>query len=60
MSYKSMKKLIENQNLLLAKGAISEAEYTIWKVSAMNKLDVFLAFNRLTEEQYEELVGMLQ
>lgn len=60
MAYKSMLKLITAENAAYEKGRVSDAEYVIWKESTMNKLDVFLACNRLTEEQYAELTGMLK
>lgn len=60
MAYTSMKKLITSQNQKLADGQITEAEYAIWKESTMTKLDVFLACNRMTAEQYEELVAMMK
>lgn len=59
MAYFTMKKLITNQNNKLANKTITTEEYEMFKVSTMNKLDVFLSCNRLTTEQYEELVGML-
>ena len=46
MTYARLKKLIE-------RGA-----YDIEDM--MNKLDVFLMANRITEEQYQELVGMME
>lgn len=45
MTYARLKKLIE-------KGTYN-------KEDIMNKLDVFLLANRITEEQYQELVGMM-
>lgn len=45
MTYTRLKKLI-------ARGAYE-------KEDMMNKLDVFLMANRITEEQYNELVGMM-
>lgn len=45
MTYARLKKLIEN-------GAYD-------KESMMNKLDVFLMANRITEEQYNELVSLI-
>lgn len=45
MTYARLKKLIEN-------GVYD-------KESMLNKLDVFLMANRITEEQYNELVGMI-
>ena len=45
MTYARLKKLIEN-------GAYD-------KESMLSKLDVFLMANRITEEQYRELVGLM-
>lgn len=45
MIYARIKKLIE-------KGAYE-------KEDMLNKLDVFLMANRITEEQYQELIGMM-
>ena len=59
MAYKVMKKLIENQNNKLHNGTVTKEEYEAFKASAMDKLDTFLACNRLTTAQYDELVGML-
>jgi hypothetical protein len=46
MTYARLKKLI-------SRGAYN-------KEDMMNKLDVFLMANRITEEQYQELVGMME
>lgn len=45
MTYARLKKLIEN-------GAYD-------KENMLSKLDVFLMANRITEEQYQELVGLM-
>lgn len=45
MTYARLKKLIEN-------GVYD-------KESMLSKLDVFLMANRITEEQYNELVGLM-
>ena len=45
MTYARLKKLIE-------RGAYKEEDM-------LNKLDVFLMANRITEEQYQELIGMM-
>jgi hypothetical protein len=60
MAYSTMRKLINNQNNKLNNGTITQDDYNIWKESAQNKLDVFLACNRLTSAQYEELVGLFK
>lgn len=60
MAYKTMKRLIENQNNKLHNGTVTKEEYALFKTSTMDKLDTFLACNRLTTAQYEELVGMMK
>ncbi len=59
MAYRTMKKLIDNQNNKLKNGSVTKEDYEIFKTSTMNKLDTFLACDRLTASQYEELVGMM-
>lgn len=58
MAYRSMKKLIENINKQLNDGSMTREEYDLTADNYKNKLDVFLACNRLTSSQYEELTGM--
>lgn len=60
MTYTSMKKLITNENAKYNSGAVTADAYNLWKAGTQNKLDVFLACDRLTSAQYEELTGMLQ
>lgn len=59
MAYSSMKKLIANQNIKYGNGTVDADSYNMWKSSTMNKLDVFLSCDRITQTQYEELNGML-
>lgn len=59
MAYATMKKLIINENNKYNAGLVSEEEYSLWKESTSNKLDVFLACGRITDKQYEDLIGML-
>ena len=58
MAYISMKKLITNENNKYNSGTIIVDEYNLWKANTTKKLDVFYACNRLTDVQYEELIGM--
>lgn len=51
MAYKLMKRLIESA---LKDGTIDEK-----REDYMEKLDVYLAGNRLTVEQYQELVALM-
>ena len=59
MAYQSMKKLINNQNIKYNNGSVDTESYNIWKTNTLNKLDVFLACDRLTQAQYEELTSLL-
>lgn len=59
MAYTSMKKLITNQNIKYMNGTVDAESYNMWKITTMNKLDVFLTGDRITQVQYEELAGML-
>ena len=59
MAYTTMKKLIANQNIKYNNEVISDDSYRLWKASTLNKLDVFLACDRITQEQYEELNNLL-
>ena len=60
MAYTSMKKLITNENNKLKNGTITQEEYELFKVNSMKQMDVFLACDRITSSQYEELVGMFE
>lgn len=53
-----MKKLILNANAQLENGTWTQDEYNEYKAAQQNKIDVFYANGRLTQEQYEELTGM--
>jgi hypothetical protein len=59
MEYTAMKKLIENQNKKLTIGQVTQEEYDSWKTKQLDKLGIFLSMDRITSEQYEELVGIL-
>lgn len=58
MTYTTMKKLIANANAKYQSGAWSQVKYNDYKDSQQNKLDVFFAKNRITEEQYDELTDL--
>ncbi len=58
MAYKTMIKLIENANAQLMGGSWTEEEYYAYRDTQQNKLDVFYANGRLTQQQYEELTNM--
>lgn len=60
MAYRSMVKLINNENGLYEAGKVTAEEHAAWKENTMSKLDVFLTCNRITEDQYQELAGMLK
>lgn len=58
MAYSTMKKLIATKNAQYNKGNVTQYEYEMWKNSQVSKLDVFLACDRITDEQYSELMDM--
>lgn len=60
MAYTAMKNLINNAINKFKNGTITSEEYGVFKTNTMNKLDIFLTCDRLTSEQYEELVRMMQ
>lgn len=60
MAYSVMKKLIVNENAKLKDGEVTETEYESFKERTGKKLDVFLTCDRITEDQYSELIGMLK
>lgn len=53
MTYKNCKKLINNK----IKSGSLDVE---WVADMMDKLDVFLLGDRITDEQYKELSGLLK
>jgi hypothetical protein len=59
MAYNSMKKLIENQNAKLSRGLVTPEQNDVWRTSTLTKLDLFLSMDRLSAEQYNELVEMM-
>lgn len=58
MIYNSLEKTISFQNGNFKRGALTIEEYSQWKSSTLSKMDVFLLFNRITQEQYENLNSM--
>ncbi|MDD4390331.1 MAG: hypothetical protein PHW03_05955 [Eubacteriales bacterium] len=56
--YNIMKKLINSKNAQLNKSEITIAEYNNWALLTQPKLDAFLACDRITVAQYEELMGL--
>jgi hypothetical protein len=59
MTYKNCKKVIENQIKKRNAETITAEEYEAFKIDMTEKLDVFLLNNRITKEQYTELVGIM-
>lgn len=57
--YKAMQKLIQQKNNEYMNGSVTKEEYNLWRGTTETKLDTFMAFNRLTTSQYQELFGML-
>lgn len=56
---RGLKRLKGEKNMIYAriKKLIEKGAYE--KEDMLKKLDVFLLMNRITEEQYQELVGMM-
>ena len=59
MTYKDCKKVIENNIRKMNNGEITSEEYQVFKSDMVDKLDVFLLNNRVTKEQYEELLKLM-
>ena len=59
MTYKNCKKVIDNQIKRRNAEVITAEEYETFKSDMIDKLDVFLLNNRITKEQYNELVGIM-
>lgn len=57
--FRGLKRLKGEKNMIYAriKKLIEKGAYE--KEDMLKKLDVFLLMNRITEEQYQELVGMM-
>ena len=58
MAYNTMKKLIMNANAKKETGAWTEEEYSAYREDQSRKIDVFFAMGRITEPQYDDLMGM--
>lgn len=58
MAYKSLAKLITAENKQLESGAVTSEEYAAWKENTLKKMDVFLACDRITDAQYQDLMAM--
>ena len=59
MTYKNCKKVIENNKKKFNAGTITAEEYEAFKSDMTNKLDVFLLNNRIDNNQYNELIGLM-
>ena len=59
MTYKNCKKVIENQIKRRNAEVITAEEYETFKSEMSNMLDIFLLNNRITKEQYNELIGIM-
>ena len=59
MTYDNCKIVIMNSIDKKESGRITGEEYETFKSDMTNKLDVFLLNNRITKEQYTELVGLM-
>lgn len=59
MVYTAAKKLIQNEMDKFNRGMTTEADFQTWKADMEHKLDIFFLMKRITQAQYEELVGLL-
>ena len=59
MTYKNCKKVIENQIKKRNVKVITTEAYETFKSAMSNMLDIFLLNNRITKEQYNELIGIM-
>ena len=59
MPYKAMQKLIQQKNNEYMNGSVTKEEYNLWRETTETKLDTFMALNRITPNQYQELFSML-
>ena len=59
MTYKDCKKVIENNIRKMNTGEITSEDYQVFKSDMTDKLDVFLLNNRITKEQYNELLKLM-
>ena len=56
MTYKNCKKVIENTIREMNNGEITAEAYEAFVSNMTEKLDVFLLNNRITKDQYNELL----
>lgn len=59
-TYKLLIKTIETKNKAFDRGTISADEYIAWKKDTIKKMDVFLLNDRITDDQYSELMSMFK
>lgn len=59
-TYEMMKTIINNTNNKLANRTITIEDYELFKTSAMKKLDIFLSLDRISVDNYRELVDLLK
>ena len=59
MTYKNCKKVIETNIRKMNTGEITTEDYQVFKSDMTDKLDVFLLNNRITKDQYNELLGLM-
>lgn len=57
--YNVLVKQITRNKAKVANGTMTEAEYEAYKEETISKMDIYLLGERITEEQYQELVELL-
>lgn len=59
-TYKLLVTTINAKNKQLDSSEITKEEYVSWKEDILKKMDLFLLRGRITDDQYNELSGMIR
>ena len=59
-TYKLLVTRINAKNKQLDSSEITKEEYDSWKEDILKKMDLFLLRGRITDDQYNELSGMIR
>nr|WP_296035964.1 hypothetical protein [uncultured Enterocloster sp.] len=59
-TYKLLVTTINAKNKQLDSSEITKEEYDSWKEDILKKMDLFLLRGRITDDQYNELSGMIR
>ena len=59
MLFSFIKTDIEQKNVMLQNGTVTEEQYALWKEGYQIKIAVFWSSDKITQEQYENLMSLL-